>query len=349
MIAKHMEFRLDRRRVLYTVALTGVFNTVIALFLTHLEFGEGFGTNFIFSQSIGLCMCTFILGGHYFVKRPSVLGHALLLLAAMPAGAVAGTVIGALIAGFALSDVLQGRPALFMQMLIIGILFGTMITYFFFSRERISEAEAQLQEEQIRGLTLEKKALETHLKLLQAQIEPHFLFNTLSNVLSLLESDPVRGKAMLEDLTRYLRASLSRTRDRMTTLGQELDLLRAYLGIYKVRMGERLRYTIDMPERLNHIPFPPMLVQPLVENALKHGLEPRIEGGEIHVRVEERPGCLRLSVADTGPGLGEGAAGGTGLANVRDRLEALFNGKGRLVLEDNVPSGLKVVMEIPHE
>lgn len=349
MIARHMEFRLDRRRVLYTVALTVVFNTVIALFLTHLGFGGGLVLNFLFSQCIGLCMCAFILAGHCFVRGPSILAHGILLMVAMPAGAVAGTFIGALIAGIPFSEIVEGRPARFIQLLFVGILFGTMITYFFFSRERISEAETQLQEEQIRGLTLEKKALETHLKLLQAQIEPHFLFITLSNVLSLLESDPVRGKAMLEDLTRYLRASLSRTRDRMTTLGQELDLLRAYLGIYKVRMGDRLRYTIDIPERLNHLPFPPMLVQPLVENALKHGLEPRMEGGEIHVSVEERQGCLRLSVADTGPGLGEGAAGGTGLANVRDRLEALFNGKGRLVLEDNVPSGLKVVMEIPHD
>jgi sensor histidine kinase YesM len=234
-------------------------------------------------------------------------------------------------------------------MLFIGILFGTMITYFFFSRERISQTEAQLQEEQIKTLTLEKRTLETHLKLLQAQIEPHFLFNTLSNILSLLESDPVTGRAMLEDLTRYLRSSLSRTRERTTTLGQEVDLIRAYLDIYKVRMGERLRYTIEVPERLKEAPFPPMLVQPLVENALKHGIEPRIGGGEILVRVEDRAGSYRLVVADTGSGFSEEAKGGIGLANVRERLDALFHGKGRLILEDNQPSGLRAIMEIPHE
>jgi sensor histidine kinase YesM len=205
-----------------------------------------------------------------------------------------------------------------------------------------------LREEQIKSLTLEKQTLEPRLRLLQAQIEPHFLFNTLSNVLSLLESDPARGRAMLEDLTRYLRSSLSRTRDRLTTLGQEMDLVRAYLDIYKVRMGERLRYTIEIPEKLREVPFPPLLVQPLVENAVKHGLETKIEGGEILIKAEAPDGCYRLVVADTGLGLQDDAISGIGLANVKERLVALYEGKARLILEDNNPSGLKVTMEIPH-
>jgi len=344
-----MEFRLDKKRFLTSLALTAVFNTIIALFLTHLGFGGGLYINFIFFQSIGLCMCAFILAGHYFVKRPSIPGHALLLLVAMPAGAAVGAFVGAQIAGFSFSEILRGRPAFFIQMLFIGILFGTMITYFFFSRERISQTEAQLQDEQIKRLTLEKKTLETHLKLLQAQIEPHFLFNTLSNVLSLLESDPNKGKAMLTDLTRYLRSSLSRTREKMTTLGQEMDLVRAYLDIYKVRMGERLTYAIEVPDRLREMPFPPMLIQPLVENAVKHGLEHKVEGGQILVKAADHANGYRLIVADTGSGLFEDSVSGFGLANVRERLEALYDGKARLILEDNHPSGLKVTMEIPHE
>jgi sensor histidine kinase YesM len=344
-----MEFPLDKKRFLTSLALTAVFNTVIALFLTHLGFGGGLRLNFIFSQAIGLSMCTFILAGHYFVKRPSFARHALLLLIAMPTGAAAGAFVGAHIAGIPFSEILRGRPAFFIQMLFIGILFGTMITYFFFSRERLSQTEAQLREEQIKRLTLEKNTLETRLRLLQAQIEPHFLFNTLSNVLSLLESEPAKGKVMLEDLARYLRSSLSRTRERMTTLGQELDLVRAYLDIYKVRMGERLRYTIEITETLRETPFPPMLVQPLVENALKHGIEPKIEGGEIQIKAEDQGGCYRLVVGDTGSGLSEDSVAGLGLTNVRERLAALFNGKARLLLEENQPSGLKVTMEIPHE
>jgi sensor histidine kinase YesM len=267
---------------------------------------------------------------------------------AMPAGAAAGAFMGSQIAGISFLEILTGRPAFFMQMVFVGVLFGTMITYFFFSRERISQTEARLQEEQIRSLTLEKKTLETNLKLLQAQIEPHFLFNTLSNILSLLESDPEKGKTMIEDLTRYLRSSLSRTRDRMTTLGQEMDLVRAYLDIYKVRMGERLHYAIEIPEALKEVPFSPMLVQPLVENAVKHGIEPKIEGGAITIRVEDHGENYRLVVSDTGSGLPEEAVVGIGLANVRERLEALFQGKARLILEENRPSGLKVTLEIPH-
>ncbi|MGE5842041.1 MAG: histidine kinase, partial [Deltaproteobacteria bacterium] len=211
-----MQSRLDKKSILFSLSLTAVFNTIIALFLTHLGFGGGLFLNFIFSQSIGLCMCFFVLAGHYWVRRPSFAGHALLLLGTMPAGAAAGAFLGAQIAGLPFSEILKGRPAFFIQMLFIGMLFGTVITYFFFSRQRISQTETQLQEEKIRSLTLEKRALETRLKLLQAQIEPHFLFNTLSNILSLLESEPAKGRTMLEDLTRYLRSSLSRTRDRMT-------------------------------------------------------------------------------------------------------------------------------------
>ena len=344
-----MEFRLDKKKVLATLALTVVFNIVIALFLTALGFGKGLGVNFIFSQSIGLSICSAILAGHTFVRGPSIAGHLAMLLVAMPVGATAGAFAGALIAGIPLLEILRGRPALFVQMLFVGILFGTVITYFFISRETISETQEKLKEEQIRNLTLEKKTLEIHLKLLQAQIEPHFLFNTLSNILSLLDSDPAKGKAMLVDLTRYLRESLSRTRNRMTTLGQELDLVRAYLEIYRVRMGDRLRYTLEVPEGLKKASFPPMLVQPLVENALKHGLEPRVEGGEIRIAAQEIGDRLQLVVSDTGAGLMENTVAGVGLTNVKERLEALYGDKARLILEDNPPSGLRVTMEIRRE
>jgi sensor histidine kinase YesM len=344
-----MEFRLDKKRLLTSLALTALFNTIIALFLTHMGFGGGFTINFIFSQSIGLCICSFILAGHLLVKRPSLPGHAILLLITMPAGTAAGTFIGSQIAGISFSGILGERQPLFIQMLFVGVLFGTMITYFFFSREKISQTEAQLQEEQIRSLTLEKKTLEAHLKLLQAQIEPHFLFNTLSNILSLLDTDPGRGKTMLADLTRYLRSSLSRTRERTATLGQEMDLVRAYLQIHKVRMGERLRYAIEIPEALRNVSLPPMLIQPLVENAIKHGLEPRIEGGDIFVKAEDTADGYCLVVADTGLGLSAESIAGVGLTNVRARLQALFNGKARLILEENPPSGLKATLEIPHE
>jgi sensor histidine kinase YesM len=154
---------------------------------------------------------------------------------------------------------------------------------------------------------------------------------------------------MLDDLIRYLRASLSRTREKATTLAQEMELVRAYMNIYKVRMGDRLRYRIEIPDQLKDRPFPPMLIQPLVENAIRHGLEPKIDGGEISILAQEKEDILRLAVSDTGVGFDEKSVSGIGLSNIRERLQTLFEGRGRLVLEENAPSGLKAILEVPNE
>jgi len=339
---------VNGKRVVFSLALTAVFNTVIAVFLTHLSFGHGFTVNLIFSQAIGLFMCGLILAGHLIFVPVSIRGHVLLLAVSMPVGAIAGAFTGAVLAGFSPMTLLAGRPAILVQTLFISLLFGAIIVYFFFSREKIHQTDAQLKQEQIKRLILENQALEAQLKLLQAQIEPHFLFNTLSSVLSLLETDPPKGQTMLADLTGYLRSSLSRTRNKTTTLGQEIDLIRSYLDIYKVRMADRLTYAIDVPEPLRALAFAPMLAQPLVENAVTHGIEPKVEGGHILVKAENDANCCRLVVADTGIGFSETAVEGIGLSNVKARLDALYHGKGRLVLADNQPCGLKATLEIPH-
>jgi sensor histidine kinase YesM len=235
-----------------------------------------------------------------------------------------------------------------LQFLFLGVMFGAIITYFFASREQIARSQAEIQEEKIKRLTSEKKATEAHLRLLQAQIEPHFLFNTLSNVLSLLDNNPQKGKSMLVDLIQYLRASLSKIRKAQATLGQEMEMIAAYLNIFKVRMGARLNYKIDLPQNLKSISIPPMLIQPLVENAIKHGLEPRIDGGEIRIGGELKDGLLRLEVVDTGGGFEENAQGGLGLSSIRERLQSLYGAKGRLILEPIQPHGVKAVIEVPH-
>ena len=343
-----MEFNLNRKNVLSCFLLTAVFNTAIALFLTHMDFGTGFRKTFILSQAIGLSICAAVLSGLRFIRNPSVSGQMVTVLGGIALGATAGAFLGSLLAGIPFAAVAEDRPGL-LQMLLAGLFFGIVVTYFFISREKITQTEAALHAEQIKRLTLEKTALESRLRILQAQIEPHFLFNSLSNIMSLLDGDLARGKRMLANLTHYLRATLSRTREETGTLEREMDLVRAFLEVYKVRMDDRLRYTIEFPGRLRDLPLPPMLVQPLVENAVKHGLEPKIEGGEISIRVEEKEHSLNLVIADTGRGFHEGPGGGIGLTNVRDRLELLYDGRGRLVLEDNKPSGLKATIEIPYE
>lgn len=126
-------------------------------------------------------------------------------------------------------------------------------------------------------------------------------------------------------------------------------MIRAYLNIFKIRMGERLAFSIDVPEALRAILFPPMLIQPLVENAVQHGLEPRIEGGEISISASALPGRIRIDVADSGLGFHEGSHWGVGLTNIKERLDTLYDGKARLTLEENRPNGLLATIEVPHD
>jgi hypothetical protein len=340
---------LKRKILIAPLFLTAVFNTLIAVFLTQLGYGSGLTTNFIVSQSIGLCICAVILGGLYFWKSDSGARNFFVLLFCLPAGAGIGAFIGSQLTGHSVSDIFHGDPSLFIQMLFIGIVFGTPITYFFSSREKMAQARAQLKDEQILRLTLEKRAVEAHLKSLQAQIEPHFLFNTLSNILSLIDIDPNKSQRMLENLTCYLRSSLSTLRRESATLGEEIDLIQAYLNIQKIRIGERLRYRIDVPASLHGLPFPPMLLQPLVENAVQHGIEPKVEGGEILVTAAHGPGRVVVAVTDTGSGLADSAPSGVGLASVRERLQVIYGENAALILKNNVPCGLTAVLEIPDE
>jgi signal transduction histidine kinase len=343
------ERAISGKKILSVLAITMGFNTLIAVFLTFIGYGRGLSINFIFSQSIGLSICASVLAGEYWFHTPSPVRNTLIAAAAIGTGAVAGSFAASALTGMPLSLILQGEPIPLFQLIILGLLFGSTITYFFHSRETMVQAQVLIQEEKIKRLSLEKEGLETRLRLLQAQVEPHFLFNSLSNILSLLDSDFGKGKEMLADLIRYLRASLSRTRGKTSTLEQEMELIRAYMNIYRVRMGDRLRYRIEIPDHLKARPFPPMLIQPLVENAIRHGLEPKIEGGEISILAEEKDDFLRLVVSDDGMGLDEKIAAGIGLSNIRERMQTLFDGRGRFILEENTPSGVKAILEVPNE
>ena len=337
---------LTKRSVIRSLFYTFIFNTLIAAFLTGIKFGDGFLVNFIFSQCIGLSICSCVLSALRLFKNARPFLKVMWIAVALIIGTIIGSYLGSVVSG-ASSNSLFEDPNL-LQLLFLGVMFGVIITYFFASRVQIAQSQARVQEEKIKRLTSEKKAMEANLKLLQAQIEPHFLFNTLSNVLSLLDSNPQRGKSMLVDLVQYLRASLSKIRKTQATLGQEMEMIAAYLNIFKVRMGNRLNYEIDLPRDIKAIYFPPMLIQPLVENAIIHGLEPRIDGGEIRIRGELKDDLLRLEVVDTGGGFEENAESGLGLTNLRERLQSLYGDKGRLILEPNLPHGLKAIIEVPH-
>jgi hypothetical protein len=204
-----------------------------------------------------------------------------------------------------------------------------------------------LETERRRIAEIERAQAVSELALLQAQIEPHFLFNTLSHVLSTVEHEPTVAKGMLEHLTSYLRATLQRSRKSQHCLGEEQDLVAALLAIAAMRLGPRLRYQICIDPSLRDLALPPLLLQPLVENAIRHGVEPAVSGGEIRVDAERVGEDLMLRVTDTGKGLAEGAPEGVGLSNVRARLAGLYGDRGRLSLFSNAALGVIAELRLP--
>ena len=195
----------------------------------------------------------------------------------------------------------------------------------------------------------ERVAAVAKLNLLHAQVEPHFLYNTLANAQVLTRIDPARAEVMLGHLVHYLRTSLPGTSTALSTLGVEMERAIAYLEILKIRMGSRLDYQVSVAEPLRALPMPPMLLQTLVENAIKHGLEPKAAGGTVWIHARESDDRVFVTVADDGVGLGGAASLGTGigLANSRERLQLLYGDRAALSLEPNFPAGVAATLALP--
>lgn len=196
---------------------------------------------------------------------------------------------------------------------------------------------------------LEREEIEQRLQQLQAQIEPHFLFNTLANLRRLYRTQPHSAAEMTEQLQRYLRSALPQLRQRRATLGDELTLVEAYLALFRMRMGARLAYAVDAPAALRALDFPPVLLLTLVENAIKHGIDPKADGGRVDVRARRDGATLTVEVRDDGVGFGAVAGGtGVGLTNVRRRLATLFGRRAGLELRsrDDGP-GVAAVVRLP--
>jgi hypothetical protein len=237
----------------------------------------------------------------------------------------------------------------FMSFVFLLIVTAVIVKVVLGSKKK-AETRAQAASQTAVQEGLKRQLAEAQLKMMQAQVEPHFLFNTLASVDYLIETDPARASTMQKNLIQYLRAALPQMREGSTTLGKEVALCRAYLEILKVRMDDRLQFAITVPQGLASAQFPPMMLQSLVENAIKHGLEPKPEGGTLTLAADIAHGSLRVTVADTGLGFGTaGTAGsGVGLANVRERLAALYGGQARLAVQANTPSGTIAVIDVPY-
>ena len=239
------------------------------------------------------------------------------------------------------------KPRAIAMMGISSFLISVIIASIFFARERQARAEAALGAERLRGERIEREAAHANLRALQAQIEPHFLFNTLANVASLVDLDPAKAKRMLESFNRFLRASLAATRQDTTTLGAEAELIGAYLDVLQVRMESRLRYQVAFPPELASFELAPMLLQPVVENAIRHGLEPKVAGGEVHVSARREDGAVAIEVRDSGVGFGAATRGGLGLTNLRERLKVLYGERAALAIGEAGGGGAVVTLRIP--
>lgn len=284
--------------------------------------------------------------------RPGFLpGWLLPPLAVAVAAPLASSVIYLLWMGGNLEGFVHSGPAQAGFTLItgVGLIVGLLMTLGALLREREARAARQALEFALERERLERQASQARLSLLQRQIEPHFLFNTLANVQALVESGSPRAAGLLQSLIDYLRTAVPDLHEGDATWGRERARVQAYLDLMRMRMPDRLRVDLRDDGTLDARPFPPLGLMTLVENAVRHGVDPREAGGRIEVGAEPLPGGWRCWVADDGPGLHDSAAPGTGLANLRERLQAFPGGRARLALHARQPQGLRaeIVFEEP--
>jgi len=334
------------KKIIQAFIATFAYNTAIAGLLTAVGWMSqkndfGFWCNFGFSQSIGFSIA--IISSLTLARmRPGRLRWAALGVV-LPVSIAVGVTIGMKVTGVGSWSMPNVLPTM-----LVGLFFGVIASITFVLIERIETLNLAVRARELQAVEQDKRALEAQLKMLQAQIEPHFLFNTLANVGSLIDTDPALAKILLERLNDWLRVALVRARSDSATLDNELDMLENYLQILKIRFGERLCWNIDAADSARRTVFPPMLLQPLVENAVRHGIEPKLGGGEIFIRAHIENKLLRIAVGDNGAGLiKESDTNGAGLANVRARLATLFGPAGKLVLDDHAGGGAIATLELP--
>jgi hypothetical protein len=315
----------------------------VAVCLT-LVMRQSFGTTLVYSLCIASLCWLFIDGGRIAAARLTRRDHnwpgwawmSAVLLAGTPAGYIVGNALANALTGTHDPGLLTTQPQEVARVLVIALVPSAFACFYFYSRERLAAAE--------------RSAAENQLKLLQSQLEPHMLFNTLANLRVLIGIDAARAQAMLDRLIAFLRATLEASRAGAHPLGAEFARLADYLELMQVRMGPRLAIGFDLPPAIAALPVPPLLLQPLVENAVRHGLEPKVEGGRIDISARREGARLILAVRDSGVGLGVvPSPGGTrfGLAQVRERLAALYGDAARLDLADAEGGGTLARIELP--
>ncbi len=342
---------------------TGIWNTLLALIIVILgllftqraaTFWEDFYPTLVVANVIGYLIHGALVGGNWLLRDwpmrvrgvPRLLYYVGMVGTCVMLGLVIGT---GLVKGVNPLVYLQ-RGAALTPLLPFALLVAIFMFAVFVHGERriASETLTARQSEQLASAA--QLLAEARLNALQAQIEPHFLYNTLANVVGLIDTQPALARHMLERFIDYLRASLAASRAASATLGAELDMIAAYLDVLAVRMGKRLRYRFDIADGCRDVVIAPMLLQPVIENAVAHGLEPKVEGGEIVIRAFLQGDQMCIEISDTGAGL-TGApskpGGGVGLSNLRARLRSMYAGAAQVQLLENQPCGITVRIVLP--
>jgi signal transduction histidine kinase len=324
---------------------TWAFCLVIASLQAYLRPDTPYELPLVYSLAIGTCTWALIDLGRIRIDPGSLHGwprgwRGLALPAAsIPLGFIAGIAFGD--GWFGRSSWHSRDPQELMRSMLITLLASIVISYFFYSRGRSAGLVRSNREAR-------RESAEARLKLLEAQLEPHMLFNTLANLRVLIATDAPRAETMLDHLVAYLRATLDGARAAWHPLADEFARLDDYLALMAVRMGDRLTYRLQLPDALRYAPLPPLLLQPLVENAIRHGLEPQLGGGSIDVCASVHQGCLQIEIRDTGLGLRGGLdRPGFGTAQVHERLATAWGDGAEVRFEDIAPHGTRVVLRWP--
>lgn len=348
------------KKLILSLGTMVVFNTLVASFIKLVFHSkQDFFMVWVFSMLIGFSINGVISLSSYLIWRkqePNRIAFVLICIAAAPVGYFIGSSIGLFLYGLEAPNfvtmIQNGNRA----PIVVSVFFSVFAGLFFWNQAKLADLKLEQEKGKARTAAIERQALQAQLQLLQAQIEPHMLFNTLANLQGLIAIDTERAQYMLEQLICYLRATLNSARTEKTTLKHEFELMHAYLELLAIRMGKRLSYAINLPAELERKEIAPMLLQPLVENAIKHGLEPKVEGGKVTVSAKLEQQYLILTVADTGLGLPANYdenyrtpdhQSHVGNANIRERILALYGETASMQLQDNQPCGVIAELRLP--
>ena len=342
---------MTKKNILQTALVNAVITVIVGVGLTYTDpsrWFQFFFASLVFTNCIGFSIHTLV---HYVAPlcaRYHLLIRMVLLLGLFLVGGLAGTELGIVIVSVALGlrfgAVDQLHVVLFN--LILSAIFGSAATTYFTLRERAEKLAISLKEKELTEERLTRLKTKAELEALQSKVNPHFLFNTLNSIASLISENPKAAEATVERLSELFRYTLQHTEKSIVTVAEELDLVRTYLEIEKVRLGERLRYDVTCGSGVGAREIPAMLIQPLVENSIKHGISPAVEGGTILVEAKDLDGKCVITVQDSGAGFRTaGDESGFGLRSIRERLRLQYGERASLEVRQN--DHTQVVITIP--